>query len=302
MAGETFQLEEAHVQQYTSNVRLLLQDMGKSLRNYCEPGDYAGSKGGQAVQQFGETEPHINLPRFSDTPTDSVPQSQVWVFPQVYEWFTLVERTDELKSLIDLQGPFTKAGTAGMSRAEDRIVINAHFAAAKIGENGGNNENFDSANQTVAVDVGAKSATGMNVAKLKRAKKKLEAAEVDFDMEEVFCGITAQQEEDLLNDVEVINRDYANTAGRPILNANGNVVQYLGFRFVRKEGWLTDTNGYRRCPIWTKSGMHFGGWEEVTPDIGPRRDKRGATQIHLRAMGGATRTENKRVIEVKCAE
>lgn len=302
MAGETFQFDQSYTQKYTNNVRLLLQDRGKSLRNYCGTGDYRGSKGGQAVQQFGEsTDPHINLPRYSDTPIDSTPQSQVWVYPQTYEHYQLIDWPDQMKAMIDLQSPLTLAGTASMERGEDRIVMAAWFADMKVGENGGSTEAF-SASQQVAVTQGAASATGLNVKKLKLAKKIMQANEVDFDTEECFCAITAEQGENLLSDIEVINQDYRNPVAKPILDAKGNIVQYLGFQFVHKERLPTDSSGYRRIPVWCKSGMHWGTWMDIDSDVQTRADKRHNQQIQLKGMGGCTRTENKKVVEIKCSE
>jgi len=302
MAGETYQFSEAEMQMYSSNVELLLQDLGKSLAMKASQGNYRGSKGARAVNQFGQApKPHRNLPRYSDTPIDSVPQAQVWVFPQTLEHFVLIDWPDQDKIGIDLESPLTQTGEATMRRGHDEVMIDALFATRKIGENGGTDDPFPSA-QEIAVTEGAASATGLNVKKLKLAKKKLKQSHVDLDVEQAWIAITAQQEEDLLNDIEIINRDYANQAGRPILDAKGNIVAYQGFNFLHKEGLLTDASDYRRCPVWVESGMHWGVWRDIETIPSRRGDKRNAEQLHMRTMVGATRTQNEKVVEILCAE
>ncbi len=302
MAGETFQFEESYTQKYSSNVKLLLQDGGKDLDLLCAQGNYRGAKGAQFVQQFGETdEPHINLPRFSDTPIDSVPQSQVWIFPQTLEKYFLMERADQLKAMNDLESPITMAGQKSMRRAKDRIFLNATFADIKVGENGSKTVAFPSS-QVIDVAVGSASATGLNVAKLKAAQELFIANEVDLDEDEVYLCITAKQGTDLLNDIEIINQDYGNKAAKPILDSKGRISSYLCFNFRYKEKLLTDSNSYRRLPAWCKSGMHWGWWEDIDSDVVKRGGKRHNWQVQLFAMAGCSREENKKVIEIKCSE
>ena len=41
---------------------------------------------------------------------------------------------------------------------------------------------------------------------------------------------------------------------------------------------------------------------DINVDIGPRRDKRNSTQVYSSASFGATRMEEGKVLEIKCAE
>jgi len=41
---------------------------------------------------------------------------------------------------------------------------------------------------------------------------------------------------------------------------------------------------------------------DIAVDIGPRRDKRNSTQVYCSASFGATRMEEGKVLEIKCAE
>ena len=100
----------------------------------------------------------------------------------------------------------------------------------KTGENGTDNTVFDT-NMEVAVNKGAGGATGMNIAKLREAKKLLMENEVDIDMDTLWCLLTAKQHDDLLSETQAISLDY-NT--KPVL-VDGKISQFMGFNFIHTE-------------------------------------------------------------------
>jgi len=50
------------------------------------------------------------------------------------------------------------------------------------------------------------------------------------------------------------------------------------------------------------SGMHVGQWNGLETRIGERADKKYITQIYMWGSLGATRTQEEKVIEIKCSE
>jgi hypothetical protein len=138
--------------------------------------------------------------------------------------------------------------------------------------------------------------TGMTVAKLRQARRILMTNEVDVAMDPLYIAVTAVQMDNLLGTTEVTSSDY-NTVKALV---QGNVDTFLGFKFVHCERLGVDGSGDRRCIAWAKSGMHLGMWNDITTKISERADKSYATQVYVKGTFGATRTEEKKVVEIIC--
>jgi hypothetical protein len=292
----SFNVTTHFVQQYTTNVQLLLQQKGSKLRNTVTVGSYTG-KAAKAIEQVGPVTAQKRVIRHGDTPLISTPADARWVFPVDYEWADLIDDQDKLRMLIDPQSSYAQNGAYALGRAMDDEIIEAFFSVAKTGENGSTNTSFGS-NQDVSVSTGSTGATGLNISKLREAKKILMANEVDIDNDPLFCIITAQQHDDLLNEAQAISLDY-NT--RPVL-VDGKITAFMGFNFVHTERLPVDGSSYRRVPAFAKSGMHMGLFNDISTMISDRADKGYATQVYVKGTFGATRTEEGKVVEIKCDE
>ena len=285
------------VQQYTTNVQLLLQQKGSKLRNAVGVGSYTG-KAAKAIEQVGPVTAQKRTIRHGDTPLIGTPADARWVFPVDYEWADLIDDQDKLRMLIDPQSSYAQNGAYALGRAMDDEIISAFFATSKTGENGSTNTVFDTANQQIAATFGSTGATGLNISKLREAKKILMANEVDIDNDPLFVIITAEQHDDLLNEAQAISLDY-NT--RPVL-VDGKITAFMGFNFIHTERLGVDGSSYRRVPAFAKSGMHLGMWNDINTMISERADKGYATQVYVKGTFGATRTEEKKVVEILCDE
>lgn len=293
----------AFVQQYSTNIAMLLQQQGSRLRGAVMEHGFVG-KAATVVEQFGAVTPVKNLARHSDTPLISTPQDRRWVYPTDYDWADLIDSQDKLRMLIDPTGPYTQAGVMAMGRAMDDEIINGFFGTNNTGENGTTAVTFPSG-QIVAANVGASANTGLNVAKLRAAKKLLMQAEVDIDNDQLFVAITAQQHDNLLNEVQAISLDYTD---RPVL-VEGRIRAFMGFNFIHSERipggpsytGSVSTGGLYYVPCWAKSGLALGMWNDVQASVDKRPDKRNSWQVYVTATVGATRTEEKRCVQINCA-
>lgn len=288
----SFQVTTAFVQQYTTNVALLLQQRGSKLRGAVTTGSYTG-KAAKAIEQIGAVTAQPRVTRHGDTPLISTPHDARWVFPTDYEWADLIDDQDKLRMLIDPTSPYALNGAYALGRAMDSIIINAALGTAKTGENGTNNTPFDTSNQQVGA-----STTGLTIAKLREAKKILMENEVDVEMDPLFIAVTAQQLDDLLGTTEVTSADY-NTVKALV---QGTVDSFMGFKFIHTELLGVDTSSNRRVIAWAQSGLHLGLWDDVNSRIDQRADKSYATQVYVKGTFGATRTEEGKVVEILCAE
>ena len=286
----SFQVSTAFVQQYTTNVALLLQQRGSKLRDCVTVGSYSG-KAAKAVEQIGAVTAQARTSRHADTPLISTPHDARWVFPTDFEWADMIDDQDKLRMLIDPTSPYAVNGAYALGRAMDDTIITAALGAAMTGENGSTSTPFATGTQTIVVG-----ATGLTVAKLRLARRTLMAAEVDPSVDQLYVAATAQQLDNLLGTTEVTSSDY-NTVKTLV---SGDIDTFLGFKFIQVERLGLDGSGDRRCIAWAKSGLHLGMWNDITTKVSERADKSYATQVYVKGTFGATRTEEKKVVEIIC--
>jgi hypothetical protein len=311
----------AFVQNYSTNIMMLLQQQGSRLRNAVQTYSFTG-KAASVVEQFGSVNPVRSMGRHSDTPLISTPQDKRWCFPIDYDWADLVDNQDQLRMLIDPRSAYTQAGVNAMGRAQDDEILAGLFGVNYTGENGTTATltlyAYNSNSQSVAATVGGGStAVGLNIAKLRAAKKILMGSDLDVDNDELYVVITAAQHDNLLNEAQAINLDY-NT--RPVL-VDGRITSFMGFNFIHSERLpgasnfnsavvssvtSADSDGSYQagsrwvCPFWAKSGMALGIWNDIQSWVTQRADKRMSWQVYLTETIGATRLEEKRCGVINC--
>jgi hypothetical protein len=284
--------------QFADTIALLLQQRGSKLAKTVMSGAYKG-KAASPVDQFGATAAKKRTGRYAPKTPANTPTDRRWVYPSPYDWMDLIDSFDKLQTILDPQSAYVQNATNALGRSKDDEIIAAIFGVAKTGEQGGVSVNFLSGNQ-LSVDIGG-TASGLNVAKLRAGKKLLMAAEVDLDADEIWCPVTASQHDNLLNEIQVISSDF-NGGDKPVLK-DGKVDRFLGINFVHCERLPVNGSGYRRVPLYAKSGLHLGMWEDIKTDITLRTDLEGdPIQVSATGAFGATRTEEKKVVELPCAE
>lgn len=280
----------AQVQQFKANVELLLQQEGSRLRGAVTSDSYVG-KSASAVEQFGSTTAQLKAGRHSDTPLLDVPQDRRWVFPSDYEWASLIDSQDKLRMIVDPTSPYARAGAAAMNRAIDDVIIAAMFGTNYTGETGTTSETLVTAYE-VGVNVGG-TASSLNVAKLQAAIQKLMLANKGELNEPVYCAISSYEHDALLKEVQVNNKDFG---GSPVL-VDGKVKRFMGCEFIITER-LPIASGNRKIPVWVKSGMHLGLWQDIDTKVSERADKSYAWQVYLCMTLGATRLQAGKLINI----
>jgi hypothetical protein len=283
----------ASVQQYKANVELLLQQEGSRLRGAVTVGSHVG-KAASVVEQFGSATAQLKTSRHADTPLLDLSQDKRWVFPLDYEWASLIDNEDQLRAIVDLTSPYARAGAAAMQRAIDDEILSKIFGTNYKGENGTTSETFNTTDYQVGVNTGG-TASSLNVAKLQSGIQKLMLANKGELMEPVFGAISSYEHDALLKEMQVVNKDYGNSA----VLVDGRVKRFMGVDFIITER-LNITSGNRLIPLWLKSGVYLGFWKDVQAEISKRADKSYATQVYLCMTMGATRTQAGKQIQVLC--
>jgi hypothetical protein len=285
-----------YTQSYATNVALLSQQRESRLAKAVTIGHYKG-KAASPVEQLGPVVAQKRTGRLEPVEFGSSPTDRPWVYPSDYDYYEAVDSIDKLRMVVDPQSAIVQNFVSALNRRKDDEIIAAFFATRKKGESGGTTQSFPSAQQ-VSVNTGG-TGSGLNVAKLRAAKKLLMAAEVDLDTDEIWCALTAAQHDNLLNEVQVVSTDFND---RPVL-VDGKVTRFLGINFIHTERLATNGSSQRRIPVWAKSGMHLGVWNDITTSIDPRPDLKGKPiQVGGSLTIGATRLEEAKVVELPCAE
>lgn len=293
------QVTTAFVTEFQTVSALLLQQQDSRLAGAVTTYSLKG-EAAEVLEQFGTSMAVTGLARHSDTPILDVPQDRRWCYPGDAEWGTMIDSQDKLRMLIDPQGPYTKVGVAALNRQKDDVIAGAIFGSANTGKNGSTIVAFPSG-QVIANTFGASAATGMNVAKLREARRLLKRSEVDLDMESPYCALSADKETDLLNEIQVISREYNGDA--PVLQ-NGRLTGYLGFNFIHSErfaggsAYTGAVSGYE-VPVWVKSGVGLGIWGDLQAMVDQDPGKRFNWIVYMKQTIGATRLEEKRVVKIQ---
>jgi len=294
------QITTAFVEQYKNNVMDLVQQKGSRLRSAVMTDTVQGKK--KFYEQVGTTEAQLRTSRHADSPLVNTPHLRRSMTLEDYEWGDLIDNADRVRLLIDPQDAYARNAAWAMGRAMDDVIFAAMRGTAYTGVSGGDSTTWTGqTGQHVAVTVQEGSDSGdmgLNVDKLIEARKILRANEVGPE-EELFCAVNAQMLSNLLRETSVTSADY-NTVKALV---RGEVDTFLGFKFIHTErgGLLNhDTTTDQSCWCWAKSGIQLGIGADVKASIAPRADKSFSTYVYYSMTLGATRLEEKKIVEIAC--
>ena len=284
------QITTAFVQQFSSNVQMLSQQMGSLLRNAVDSESVNGEKA--FFDQVGSAAAVLRTTRHADTPLIDTPHSRRMVTLSDYEYADLIDDQDKVRLLIDPTSTYSRAAAAAMGRAMDDVIISAALGTAKTGKDGSTSTAFDTTNNQIAAG-----ASGLTLAKLIEAKEILDSGDVDPSIPR-YIAVSPKQVSDLLNNTTVTSSDYNTVKAL----AMGEINSFVGFNFIVTNRLGVDGSSNRRVFAWAMDGIKLAVGKEPTARIDERADKSYATQIYYAQTIGATRMEEKKVVEVLCAE
>lgn len=296
-----FPITNAFVQQFSANIHILAQQLdsrfrGKSMEEPCV-GDRV------YFEQVDATVAQQIVSRHADTPLTLVPHKRRVAMPTPYNWSSLIDRIDKVRMLIDPQSSYAKDGTGALNRSFDDVFIQAALGTAYTGATGVTPVTMPSSQLVPAnfVEPGAGSTVNSNltIAKLRRARALFRANEVPED-EPLYMAISASQEEALLATSEVTSILTASTKAM----VDGKIKFFMGFEFVHSERLAgAGTSALpRQCFAWSKKGMGVAVAEDIMARVSELPTKQYAVQVYLEQMMGASRVEEKRVVEIDCIE
>jgi hypothetical protein len=255
---------------------------------------YTG-EGVQPVKHIGEFDFDTKQGRLAPTPTKEPSYFGRYLTPITKQGAPIIDRNDRLSLGFDPSSQLMAALKAGAMRAKDDVIVPAITGPAKTGKDGAATTAHP-ASQLVGDDVGGTDSP-LNRDKLIAAQELLLAADVDLEAEKPCIAIDARSHSALLRQLDVT--DSTNKLSGVIVN--GRVVEVHGFHVVHSNR-LTKTGQFRVLPVWVKSGVHLGVWEDLITRIDERADLSYALQLYGEFVIGATRTEEKKVVRIHAFE
>tara|TARA_B100000085_G_scaffold73255_1_gene65714 strand:+ start:1649 stop:2506 length:858 start_codon:yes stop_codon:yes gene_type:complete len=282
------QITTAFVQQFSANIQLLSQQKVSLLRGAVREESINGEKA--FFDQVGSTTAQLRTSRHADTPLIETPHARRMVLTSTYEVADLIDDADKVRLLTDPSSTYAKAMAGAMGRAMDDAIITSATGSALTGKTGSSSVALPGGN------VIATGGTGLTIAKLVSAKKKLDEGNVDPSITR-YIAVSPEQIEDLLNSTTVTSSDFNTVKAL----STGEIDSFVGFKFIVTNRLGLDGSD-RKCFAWAEDGLLLGVGKNVTSRIEERADKSYSTQVYYCADFGATRMEESKVVQINCAE
>lgn len=283
------EITTAMVEQYKSNVVLVSQQKGSRLRNSVRIESIVGENA--FFESIGATAAQKKTTRHMDTPQIDTPHSRRKVSMDDYVWSDFIDNEDKLRTLIDPTSAYTLNAVAAFGRSVDDIIIAAASGTAYTGKTGGTAVSLP-AGQKITDDN-----TGLTIAKLIAAKGLFWSNDIDEDIL-LHIAVSSKQLQDLLGTTQATSADYNSIKAL----VKGEIDTFMGFRFHRTQRLAVDANNIRTCLAWAQDGLCLGLGADIHTKISERADKNYLIQVWCGMSMGATRMEEKKVVEIGCDE
>jgi len=276
------------IRQYSDNIKLLVQQKYVKLApTVFQKPDCQGEMSFQ--EQLASSTAREKLSRNEVVVNDDPNFDRRKIVPRYFYKAPLVDSMDKVQMAKDPTAPIVMNNAGALARAQDEVIGTAFSALAYYGKAGTSSISLPSTQIIVH------SSAGMNMVKIREAKKILDANEVEED--DRYLALSAEQVEDLLAISEVTSADYAQVKAL----VNGQVGTLCGFLLKQSER-LEKSSTTRYCHAYHKNGMVLGKWIDMKTSIDILPARHFSAQIYAGQSYGATRLEEKRVVRVECTE
>jgi hypothetical protein len=143
--------------------------------------------------------------------------------------------------------------------------------------------------------------TGLTLAKLREARLFLRTN--DFGIEDddpLYCAITAQQEDNLL---EIAEEAKASVPASLIQELReGKPTKLMGFNWIFTNRLPVNAAEHRLLPVWSKKNIERGVWMDVEGSIWNDGGSDNLPYARVRAYIDCVRHEDKGVVAIECVE
>lgn len=282
------QITTAFVNQYKAAAELVVQQIDSQFRDKVTIEPLTGEKG--FFDYVGKATPTQRTTRHGATVYSDTPHTRRMITAATYDLADLIDKPDEVRTLIDPTNKYLQAFRGGFARLIDYTLARAAIGTAYTGATGTTSTVLPSG-QKVAVGT-----TGMTVEKLTSALGIFLANDVPDDWEK-WCALGYKQIMDLLKETEVGSADY--NILRPLVE--GKISRFMGFNFIHSEQ-IYSASSVRYCPCWVKPGLTLAINYDIEATVDRMPTHNNSTQVFMSMMFGAARMQEECVVEIACSE
>lgn len=313
------QITTAMVDQFSANVFHLAQQEGSRLREFAR--NETQNAESAFWDRIGARKSRRKQGRHSDVIYDDTPHSRRMVTMEDFYSADLVDKEDKIRTIMDPENEYAKAIAMALGRDMDETIIEGALGNAYGGKKGTQVVALPDSQKVVAFVSGETTGSLLNIATLRKVRKKAKQSEAMKEGEKWVFVYAAQQADDLLGTTEVTSADF-NTV-RALVNGENDT--FMGFKFVSTEllpfneaavvydsaTGTVDAGGDatlaigegRRCFAFKpNSGVLCALGANVNGRITEMPGKHYSNQVYGSLTIGATRMEEVQVIEVLCKE
>jgi hypothetical protein len=300
----SFEVTQAQVEQYSSNVRMLGEQSPALLRPICE------IKGVVGTSFFGDSlkgsDAVTRTTRHGKNPFTPVHHGRRKGTIVDKEWGDYLDKADESKVIVDFAGKYVTLGVQAMNRAEDDLIIEALGGPAYVGVSGGSVvQNYDAGECRIIKGDGTLAAAGsdasdttettLTVAKLAMCGELLGEAQLPPELPRYFIA-NEYTKWQFLQATEVKSSDYNTVKAL----AYGQIDTFMGFKFIwteRLKVHATDT-GCIRCYACVQGAIALGVGQETKGQMWQDSSACNSWYCYASSSKGATRQEGPAVVEI----
>jgi hypothetical protein len=299
---------------FESNMRMELQEQTSKLAPKAVARNVAGAEKTKLDNLISNHKMRKKTERNGTVVHDTTGWDGIWVAKPDPDYLaTLVDDEDKLLTAVDLQGGETMAHAGAVRRQKDDAFIGGFFGDMITGKQGTVLNAFPAGNvvpATLQPDGTIGAACGMNVAKVRRARRILARNFVNLD-QSLYLGLTAEQVEELSLDAKATNRDFADAIKMQWSSDGKYIVAIAGFEIIEIElgnpmydntDLTLNGAGQRKLPFWTADGMVMATWEELFTSVDKLPTQHFSAQVYSRCQQVASRTDNNRCGYIECVE
>lgn len=295
-------VDTAFVQNYSSNVYMLSQQIGSKMRNKVRVETVSRAENA-FFDRLGEADCQEITSRHGDTPLNEIPHSRRRITPADYNTATLIDNADQLKMLISPQSPYARAQAMELGRKTDDVIIAAALGTVSTGKTGSTSLNFQSdslsiTGEGVVTTLGTLAHSGTEVAitlaKMLLMMEIFNIADVDPDITKHWM-VSPKTVRDMVTLTQVGSADY-NTVKTLVY---GRADFFAGFNFFWSNRITVDaaSSAAYRSMAWAEDGIILGQAEGIISRITERADKNYSMQVYSEMSIGAVRLDGDKVHE-----
>jgi hypothetical protein len=291
-------LTAAHVQQFHDAFALAAQQMESRLQaTVTNRGMISGAS--FTVNDLGAVEANQVIERYGDTELTVPDHGTRLAVLSDWDLALPVDRFDLHKLLANPQGDYVRLSMAAHNRRKDAIIYNALISAVQRATSStvnGNHSAYSATNLPAGQTI-VNGGTGLTKTKIIQAKAQFRLNEADeFNGEKLYMLYNNKALQDILGDASLTTADQLAVK---MIQEGGVAREWMGFTWVPYNFPVGAAVASMFSAVaYSQSSCHFGIGDNITTDIGPRRDKRNMIQVYSAMSMGAARAREEKVVRI----